>query len=133
MNRSTTDVCVVGFHAETERTHLQTVRDICSKTDRAPKVLGFTVHGHKDLGSIPDAKVYIMFVDFNQRNIILEDPQKGLGDIRLETVRQLWRLGGKQYNCMSVRVCTSGRKGNVYLTTTSTHFIYGYMASYILW
>ncbi|XP_041373480.1 uncharacterized protein LOC121386596 [Gigantopelta aegis] len=60
----------------------------------APEVTGFTVHRHDDLPSIPRTKVYVMFVDFNERSVILEDPRKGLGDLRLLTMRQLWSLGG---------------------------------------
>ncbi|XP_041373007.1 uncharacterized protein LOC121386240 isoform X2 [Gigantopelta aegis] len=95
--RPTTDVCVVGFYTETSRTHLKSVRDICTASATGMQVrvevTGFTVHRHEDLGSIPLAKVYVMFVDFNERNVILEDPRKGLGDLRLLTVCSLWALG----------------------------------------
>ncbi|XP_041373009.1 uncharacterized protein LOC121386242 [Gigantopelta aegis] len=76
------------------------------------EVTGFTVHRHEDLSSIPHAKVYMMFVDFNERNVILEDPRKGLGDLRLLTVRTLWDLRGDVILVYAGDVGSKGLEGN---------------------
>ena len=66
----------------------------------------FLLHCHEDILRVPHNKVYVVCVDFNERNVILEDPTKGLGDIRLTTVQALHKMGGKLADgFLAVSVC----------------------------
>ncbi|KAK3097323.1 hypothetical protein FSP39_008629, partial [Pinctada imbricata] len=48
---------------------------------------------HDDILTIPRSKVIIVYVEKNQRNIILEDPDQELGDLRRTTVEAALKMG----------------------------------------
>ncbi|XP_067677581.1 uncharacterized protein [Haliotis asinina] len=89
-------VCVVAFHPDTIKQHHTQVEAVLSQNE-ATTHIGVKKHyvkGHTLLLSLPPCKIYFVFVDFNERHVILEDPTKGLGDLRLTTVQAIRKMGG---------------------------------------
>ncbi|XP_046546725.1 uncharacterized protein LOC124256810 isoform X2 [Haliotis rubra] len=89
-------VCVVSFHSDTINQHHTQVDAVLSQNDatRHITVTKHCVKGHELILRLPPCKVYFLFVDFNERHVILEDPTKGLGDLRLTTVQAIRKMGG---------------------------------------
>ncbi|XP_041369341.1 uncharacterized protein LOC121383403 [Gigantopelta aegis] len=89
-------VCTISFYSESVSKHDGRTRNILqgSASTRDTKTASFVVNRHEDVLRVPRYKVYVVCVDFNERNVILEDPNKGLGDLRLTTVQGLHRMGG---------------------------------------
>ncbi|XP_071115756.1 uncharacterized protein [Haliotis cracherodii] len=103
-------VCVVAFHRETEGRHADQTRSVFeSVKQQCPTILSRVIRRHEDITQLPGSRVFLVFVDFNERNVILEDPTKGLGDLRVTTVRSLWRFGA------DVTVIYCGDQGSVNL------------------
>ncbi|XP_071115752.1 uncharacterized protein [Haliotis cracherodii] len=84
-------VCVVGFHSETTNQHHAKIQAVLSENIAVEK---HHVKGHEQILNLPLCKIYFVCVDFNERNVILEDPTKGLGDLRLTTVQAIQKMGG---------------------------------------
>ncbi|KAK3097762.1 hypothetical protein FSP39_012961 [Pinctada imbricata] len=53
----------------------------------------YFLDNHGDILTIPRSKVIIVYVEKNQRNIILEDPDQELGDLRRTTVEAALKMG----------------------------------------
>ncbi|KAL5019726.1 hypothetical protein ScPMuIL_002618 [Solemya velum] len=89
-------VCIVSFHRETRTTHNSLTNAVMESDMRlkGTERKQFGVTRHTDIPDIPAARLYLVFVDFNERHIILEDPSKGLGDLKLTTVRAARKMGG---------------------------------------
>ncbi|XP_071115746.1 myosin-3-like [Haliotis cracherodii] len=103
-------VCVVAFHRETEGRHADQTRSVFESVKQpCPTIHSRVIRRHEDITQLPGSRVFLVFVDFNQRNVILEDPTKGLGDLRVTTVRSLWRFGA------DVTVIYCGDQGSVNL------------------
>ena len=58
------------------------------------EVVPVVIKNHPELLEIPLCKTFIMFVDYNQRHVILEDPKKVLGDLKLTTARAIEKYKG---------------------------------------
>ncbi|XP_071115748.1 uncharacterized protein [Haliotis cracherodii] len=105
-------VCVVAFHTETEGGHADQTRSVFESVQQpCPTIHSRVIRRHEDITQLPGSRVFLVFVDFNERNVILEDPTKGLGDLRVTTVRCLWRFGA------DVTVIYCGDQGSVNLDT----------------
>lgn len=52
------------------------------------------VSGHEKIPELPRSKIYLVFVDFNERDIILEHPEREIGDLRMTTVQGARKMGG---------------------------------------
>ncbi|XP_048250918.1 uncharacterized protein LOC124124987 isoform X2 [Haliotis rufescens] len=103
-------VCVVAFHTETEGRHADQTRSVFESVKQpCPTIHSRVIRRHTDITQLPGSRVFLVFVDFNERNVILEDPTKGLGDLRVTTVRSLWRFGA------DVTVIYCGDQGSVNL------------------
>ncbi|XP_048250915.1 uncharacterized protein LOC124124986 isoform X2 [Haliotis rufescens] len=103
-------VCVVAFHTATEGRHADQTRSVFESVQQpCPTIHSRVIRRHADITQLPGSRVFLVFVDFNERNVILEDPTKGLGDLRVTTVRSLWRFG------TDVTVIYCGDQGSVNL------------------
>ena len=98
-------VCVIAFHNETINKHTTHVKELLSKNPATINLttVQFLVSSVNDVLQVPPCKLYMVFVDFNERNVILEDPTKGLGDMRLTTVQALDMMGGELGK--EIRIC----------------------------
>jgi hypothetical protein len=52
---------------------------------------------HLAIPNIPLARYIFIFVDFNERNVILEKPDQNLGDKKVVTVNSAQKLGGMYF------------------------------------
>ncbi|KAK3096768.1 hypothetical protein FSP39_003065, partial [Pinctada imbricata] len=55
----------------------------------------YFLDNHGDILTIPRSKVIIVYVEKNKRNIILEDPDQELGDLKRTTVEAACKMGAK--------------------------------------
>ncbi|OPL33390.1 hypothetical protein AM593_08724, partial [Mytilus galloprovincialis] len=90
-------VCVLSFYSETMNLHKQLVKSSLASSRRGGniEVIQHLVRRHEDILSIPPARYIFVFVDFNERNVILENPGQDFGDKKLVTVQAAQKLGGK--------------------------------------
>ncbi|XP_067677607.1 uncharacterized protein [Haliotis asinina] len=103
-------LCVVTFHTETEVKHADQTRSVFESVQQpSPTIHTRVIRCHADIKQLPGSRVFLVFVDFNERNVILEDPTKGLGDLRVTTVRSLWRFGAD----VTVIYCGDRRSSNL--------------------
>ncbi|XP_046546720.1 E3 ubiquitin-protein ligase BRE1-like [Haliotis rubra] len=103
-------LCIVTFHTETEMKHADQTRSVFESVQQpCPTIHTRVIRCHADIKQLPGSRVFLVFVDFNERHVILEDPTKGLGDLRVTTVRSLWRFGA------DVTVIYCGDRGSVNL------------------
>ena len=95
-------VCVVSFYQETTTKHVELTRSAMELNDVLHdniEVVRVVINKHDQLLEVPPCKTFMMFVDYNQRNVILEDTKKVLGDLKLTTARAI-----KKYNGMTLSV-----------------------------
>ncbi len=92
-------VGVVNFNEENSKRHRQLIRAAMNlmTTLKNVDVLSVVINKHSDLLNLPPCKVFVVFVDFNQRNVILEDLQKVLGDLKLTTARAINKFSGETH------------------------------------
>ncbi|XP_046546719.1 uncharacterized protein LOC124256807 [Haliotis rubra] len=103
-------LCVVTFHTETELKHADQTRSVFESVQQpCPTIHTRVIRCHADIKELPGSRVFLVFVDFNERNVILEDPTKGLGDLRVTTVRSLWKFGAD----VAVIYCGDGGSANL--------------------
>ncbi|XP_021377308.1 myosin heavy chain, fast skeletal muscle-like [Mizuhopecten yessoensis] len=88
-------ICVVSFYSETKAFHMRLVESACSSGElsKVDKV-GSLVSNHETIPKLPRAKIFLVFVDFNERDIILEHPDREIGDLRMTTVQGARKMGG---------------------------------------
>ncbi|XP_063439838.1 uncharacterized protein LOC134721060 [Mytilus trossulus] len=88
-------VCVLSFYSETMNLHKQLVKSALASSRRGNniEVIQHLVRRHEDISSIPPARYIFVFVDFNERNVILENPGQDLGDKKLVTVQAAQKIG----------------------------------------
>ncbi|CAG2201686.1 unnamed protein product [Mytilus edulis] len=88
-------VCVLSFYSETMNLHKQLVKSALATNKRGGniEVIQHLVRRHEDILNIPGARYIFVFVDFNERNVILENPGQDLGDKKLVTVQAAQKLG----------------------------------------
>ncbi|XP_071175529.1 putative leucine-rich repeat-containing protein DDB_G0290503 [Mytilus edulis] len=88
-------VCVLSFYSETMNLHKQLVKSALATKNRGGniEIIQHLVRRHEDILNIPGARYIFVFVDFNERNVILENPGQDLGDKKLVTVQAAQKLG----------------------------------------
>ncbi len=88
---------VVSFYEETARKHLDLTKSAVNSNDALAtvNVQPMIVSQHADLVGLPPCNTFVMYVDYNQRNVILEDPKWVLGDLRLTAARAIKKLNGE--------------------------------------
>ncbi|XP_021377310.1 uncharacterized protein LOC110465672 isoform X2 [Mizuhopecten yessoensis] len=87
-------ICVVSFYSETKAFHMRLVESACSGELSKVDKVGSLVSNHETIPKLPRAKIFLVFVDFNERNIILEHPDREIGDLRMTTVQGARKMGG---------------------------------------
>lgn len=93
-SRSTENcVCILSFNGDPAHKKHMTLSQtfIGSKV----KVTDFVVHREEDILDIPLSKVVLVHVDYNARNIILENPDREVGEMKRMTVLALWRMSAE--------------------------------------
>ncbi|OWF42464.1 uncharacterized protein LOC110461012 [Mizuhopecten yessoensis] len=83
-------VCVLSFNGGSA--HTKHVKLSWSFLDKKVKVTDVVIHGEGEIINIPPSKIVLVHVDFNARNIILENPEREIGELRRTTVQALWRM-----------------------------------------
>ncbi|XP_076110346.1 uncharacterized protein LOC143079071 isoform X2 [Mytilus galloprovincialis] len=86
-------VCVLSFYSETMNLHKQLVESALATRRRKHNIIQYLVRRHEDILNIPPARYIFVFVDFNERNVILENPGQDLGDKKLVTVQAAQKIG----------------------------------------
>ncbi|XP_052060344.1 uncharacterized protein LOC127700739 [Mytilus californianus] len=88
-------VCILSFYSETMNLHRKLVDSALATNRRgnSKEVIQHLVRKHEDILSIPNARYIFVFVDFNERNVILENPGQDLGDKKLVTVQAAQKIG----------------------------------------
>ncbi|XP_062577225.1 uncharacterized protein LOC134239082 [Saccostrea cucullata] len=82
---------IISFNTSTQQFHQNLI-------NKVPKPRSMDVHPGpiqclNDILRIKPSKVVFVFVDFNERNIILEDPETEIGDLRRLTTQGLLNMG----------------------------------------
>ncbi|KAL3886856.1 hypothetical protein ACJMK2_026818 [Sinanodonta woodiana] len=86
-------LCVISFYKETHPLHMRMTMSVVDTFQLEP--LEFIVQKHTSILEIPPVCLYWIFVDSNKQNVIFEDPNLGLGDLRVTTLRAIQKMGGK--------------------------------------
>ena len=89
-------ICILSFYAETQSLHKSLVTSalMLSRRGKTMQIIPHLVRRHEDILHIPSARYIFIFVDFNERNVILEKPDQDLGDKKVVTVKAAQKLGG---------------------------------------
>lgn len=85
-------ICIISFYKETQILHQKLVKSAV-RVD-IPITL-FLMRNHEtEITCINRSKFIFIFVDFNERNVILENPGQNLGDKKTLTVEAAQKMGG---------------------------------------
>ena len=74
------------------------------------QIIPHLVRRHEDILDIPSARYIFIFVDFNERNVILEKPDQDLGDKKVVTVKAAQKLGGMYLLYNYCQSCSKARQ-----------------------
>lgn len=84
-------ICIISFYKETQILHQKLVK---SAVHVDIPIKPFLMLNHeKEITCIPRSKFIFIFVDFNERNVILENPGQDLGDKKSLTVEAAQKMG----------------------------------------
>ncbi|XP_069115720.1 uncharacterized protein [Argopecten irradians] len=83
-------VCVLSFNKDPA--HAKHLAVSMSFLDRKVKVTKCIINREEDILKVPSSKVVLVHVDFNARNIILENPEREIGELKRKTVMALWKM-----------------------------------------
>ncbi|KAL3886845.1 hypothetical protein ACJMK2_026808 [Sinanodonta woodiana] len=86
-------LCVISFYEETHPLHMRMTHSVTEQL--TIQTVEYVIRRHEEILNIPPVVLFFLFVDFNERNVILEDPTLGLGDLRLTTVQAVQKMGGQ--------------------------------------
>ncbi|XP_065933258.1 uncharacterized protein [Magallana gigas] len=85
-------LCVVGFEeGETQRHHVEMAKDLVGP-DKRLQMKSVVVTSPDSQVNIPPSKILLMFVDYNERNLIIEEAEDG---IRRRTLDVLIKSGAE--------------------------------------
>ena len=85
------NICVISFYTETQILHQELVK---SAVHVDIPIKSFLMgNPETEITCIPRSKFIFIFVDFNERNVILENPEQDLGDKRSITVEAAQKMG----------------------------------------
>ncbi|XP_060079849.1 uncharacterized protein LOC132559248 [Ylistrum balloti] len=83
-------VCILSFNGDpAHKKHMTVSRTFLDKT---VKVTECVIDREEDILNVPPSKVVLVHVDYNSRNIILENPEREVGELKRKTVLALWRM-----------------------------------------
>ncbi|XP_076110357.1 uncharacterized protein LOC143079077 [Mytilus galloprovincialis] len=120
--------CVISFSHETHNKHRRITRPSVERRLRIKKMneADFVVTNDKSVLKIPHCKVILVFVDHNQKDVILETPGEDEEDIKLLTVQACRKKGADVF---VIYVGDEGSESlmagclyNPQLTTVAEHF-----------
>ncbi|XP_076110351.1 uncharacterized protein LOC143079074 [Mytilus galloprovincialis] len=120
--------CVISFSQETHNKHRRITRPSVEGRLRIKKMdeADFVVTNDKSVLKIPHCKVILVFVDHNQKDVILETPGEDEEDIKLLTVQACRKMGADVF---VIYVGDEGSESlmagclyNPQLTTVAEHF-----------
>ncbi|KAK3585118.1 hypothetical protein CHS0354_004310 [Potamilus streckersoni] len=86
-------LCIISFYDDTHPLHMRMTQSFTQQLNQ--QLVEFIIRRHEDILEIPKVFLYFLFVDFNERNVIIEDPTLGLGDLRLTTVQAIQKMSGR--------------------------------------
>ena len=85
------NICVISFYTETQILHQKLVK---SAVHVDIPIKSFLMDNPEtEITCIPRSKFIFIFVDFNERNVILENPEQDLGDKKSITVEAAQKMG----------------------------------------
>lgn len=84
-------ISIISFHSATQQFH-QNLLKFVSRPQALP-MQSYLIENQVDLSEVNPYMVTIIFVDFNERNIILENPEIEVGDHRKFTTEIFLELG----------------------------------------
>jgi hypothetical protein len=104
-------ICILSFYAETQPLHSSLVTSAVelSRRGKTMQIIPHLVRRHEDIPNIPLARYIFIFVDFNERNVILEKPDQNLGDKKVVTVNSAQKLGGMYFLYNYCQCCSKAR------------------------
>ncbi|XP_061165095.1 putative leucine-rich repeat-containing protein DDB_G0290503 [Saccostrea echinata] len=82
---------VISFTSSTQQFHKNLIDAVPKPT--STQIHSCLIHRSSDIPHTTPSKVVFIFVDFNERNIILEDPETEIGDLRRLTTQGLLNMG----------------------------------------
>ncbi|XP_063416647.1 uncharacterized protein LOC134698897 [Mytilus trossulus] len=85
-------ICILSFYEETQDMHRSMLTSALQHKDFPMKPFLLQL-ADPDALSIPRCRFVFVFVDFNERNVILETPGQDLGDKKVVTVRACQKMG----------------------------------------
>jgi hypothetical protein len=86
------NICIISFYTETQILHQKLVK---SAVHVDIPIKSFLMgNPETEITCIPRSKFIFIFVDFNERNVILENPEQDLGDRKSITVEAAQKMGG---------------------------------------
>ncbi|VDH91277.1 Hypothetical predicted protein [Mytilus galloprovincialis] len=85
-------VCILSFYEVTQDLHRKILTSALQQKDIPMKPFLLQV-ADPDALSIPRCRFVFVFVDFNERNVILENPGQELGDKKVVTVKACQKMG----------------------------------------
>ncbi|XP_071175371.1 uncharacterized protein [Mytilus edulis] len=85
-------ICILSFYEETQDLHHRIITSALQQKDVPMKPFLLKV-ADPDALSIPRCRFVFVFVDFNERNVILENPGQELGDKKVVTVKACQKMG----------------------------------------
>ena len=104
-------ICILSFYAETQPLHKSLVTSalLLSRRGKTMQIIPHLVRRHEDILDIPSARYIFIFVDFNERNVILEKQDQNLGDKKVVTVNAAQKLGGMYFLYIYCQCCSRAR------------------------
>ena len=85
------NICIISFYTETQILHQKLVK---SAVHVDIPIQSFLMgNPETEITCIPRSKFIFIFVDFNERNVILENPEQDLGDKKSITVEAAQKMG----------------------------------------
>ncbi|XP_053372605.1 paramyosin-like [Mercenaria mercenaria] len=88
---------VISFYEDSQKHHKRLMKSV---EERLPerllhdvKVEYHVVRRHENIPGIPHSKLCIMFVEFSERHVIIEEPGIGLGDLKRRTADFISKMG----------------------------------------
>ncbi|XP_052103104.1 uncharacterized protein LOC127736564 isoform X2 [Mytilus californianus] len=85
-------ICILSFYGETQDLHYRILTSALQQKEIPMKPFLLKVTD-PDAKSIPRCHFVFVFVDFNERNVILENPDQELGDKKVVTVKACQKMG----------------------------------------
>ncbi|CAC5421745.1 unnamed protein product [Mytilus coruscus] len=119
-------ICILSFYGETQDLHHRILTSALQQKDIPMKQFLLKVTD-SDALSIPRCHFVFVFVDFNERNVILENPDQELGDKKVVTVKACQKMGADVF-VIYTRDRDSGNLGdgklyNKELSAFTEHFL----------